>query len=175
MKNILVDIDNTLTGIDYTLERMANFLGKEPKTRDDAFTFNIANIYGVSGELEKKFWEEEEIDLVMNSKLNEYVLDHLERTKQSRDKIHIVTARDPYLKQATKDWLKKHKIEYNSLECIGKGVSKEEWSYTNKMSFDIVYEDNPVYLKRLPKETHKVVVDYPYNRDVKADQRLVIE
>lgn len=171
-KKVLIDIDNTLTYIDYTLRSLEDYYKVDRKEVKDIYSFDLPGVYGISKENYPSFWEEREEDIVSNSVLNETVYKEILKKVSRRDDIYIVTARDPKLEKLTMKWLMKNDIRFNKLYCVGKSISKTEWSKKKGLVFDKVYEDNPVFLSELPYTTKKIVVDYPYNRNIIADKRL---
>ena len=46
-RNILIDIDNTLTKIDYTLRTMEDYFKVGRKEVEDIYTFNLNQVYEV--------------------------------------------------------------------------------------------------------------------------------
>lgn len=171
-RNILIDIDNTLTKIDYTLRTMEDYFKVERKELEDIYTFNLNQVYGVPDELAHNFWKDCEGDIVRNSELNKKVYHHILGKLRPTDYVSIVTARAPEHHKETLKWLDKNDIFYHELHCVGKELSKLEWSKEQGKDFHVVVEDSPSYLELLPDTVRKVVVDYPYNRHIKADVRL---
>lgn len=171
-KKILIDIDNTLTYLDYTLRSLEDYYNVERKEVEDIYSFDLPGVYGVKKKYYSDFWKHRESDIVKNSILNESVYKEIVKNSSIRDDIYIVTARDSKLHQLTNEWLMKNNIHYNHLFCIGKSITKDKWSKEKGLHFDEVYEDNPVFLSKLPKETKSIIVDYPYNRNIITDKRL---
>lgn len=173
-RNILVDIDNTITYIDYTLRSLEDYYGVARKEVDEIISFDLPGVYNIPKEQYASFWKDQEEDIVINSVLNESVYKEIDNKTSARDKIYIVTARDPSLKRLTEEWLRRNNVFYNELHCVGKEVSKDVWANNKGLYFDKVYEDNPLFLEKLPNSTKTIVVDYPYNRNIITDKRLFL-
>lgn len=171
-RKILIDIDNTLTFLDYTLRSLEDFYKVPKKEIHEIYDFNLNAVYGIPEENHKDFWNKREEDIVVNSVLNEQIYKNIVEDLTRNDDIYIVTARAPELESLTRDWLIKNNIYYNELHCIGKEEDKLSWSNKKGISFDRVYEDNPKYLMLLGDTSHTTIVDYPYNRNLITDKRL---
>ena len=171
-RNILIDIDNTLTTIDYTLRQIESYFNVERKEAEDIYTFNLGEPYGISEKLMVDFWKDQEGKIVKYSEVNKKVYDYISTIVKDNDYVSIVTARAPEHHQETLKWLNKNSIFYHELHCIGKEQNKLQWSQENRISFDVVVEDSPSFLELLPSGVKKIVVDYPYNRHILADVRL---
>ena len=171
-RNILVDIDNTLTKLDYTLRKFEEYFDLPRKEIEEIHSFNLGDAYGLSAEQQKDFWKNCEEDIVKNVSPNLTVINKIREFKKDGDNIYLVTARDPYLYEGTKQWLKEHDLPHDKLFCVGKNQTKLDWAKKQSINFDVVFEDSPHYLDMFPKETYKVVIDYPYNKDVSVDMRI---
>ena len=54
--SILLDIDNTITEIQPTLDLMAEVFNREPITAEEVLEFQLAKAFSISREEEKNFW-----------------------------------------------------------------------------------------------------------------------
>lgn len=172
-RNVLIDIDNTLTFLDYTLRSLEDFYDVPRKEVSEITSFDLGSVYGIPKEEHASFWIEREEDIVQNSVLNQKVYKQIEEDLTKHDDIYIVTARAPELERLTLQWLKSNDIKFNQLYCIGKEETKDQWSKRKGIVFDRVVEDNPVYLKAINGNKHTTVIDYPYNREIISDVRLI--
>lgn len=172
-KKILIDMDNTLTKIDYTLRSFEKYYNLPFKRVSEIYSFNLPLVYGVSTKEASNFWKNCEEDIVINSQLNYSIYNEIYSSITKNDEVYIVTARDSSLHELTKKWLIRNNVFFNELHCIGKSMCKSEWAKKNNLFFDVVYEDNPSFLSKLSKKTKKVVIDYPYNRNIISDERLL--
>lgn len=173
-RNILIDIDNTLTHIETTLRTFESYFGLNEIMTESMFSFDFGAVYGLSDKEHRSFWDNKEGEIVSNSSLNEAIYQNIRNTVEDNDRIFIVTARDIKFEEATRQWLAENNVIYDELYCIGKGENKLEWSKRMGLTFDVVYEDNTEYLELLSKEndTYVIAVDYPYNRHIQVDERL---
>lgn len=171
-RNVLIDIDNTLTNLSYTLREIESYFGCSRKEINEITDFNLASVYGIPKHKHRSFWLERELDIVRNSQLNQNIYNVIQKEIRHSDTIYIVSARDNQLLEATKEWLKKHNVRFDYLACIGKEKSKLDWLEENGIEIDIVFEDEPSFVDSLDDGVDKNIIDYPYNRHVKADRRL---
>lgn len=172
-RNVLIDIDNTLTKLDYTLRQIEDYFGVPEKGVEDISSFNLASVYDIPKEKHIDFWLTREENIVKNSELNEKIYQEILNELEEDDTIYIVTARDNSLCKETKKWLDKHIIKYDHLECIGKNKSKIDWLKENNLELDLIFEDNGELLEELNDSIKKVIIDYPYNRQTNAHVRLI--
>lgn len=172
---ILLDIDNTITDLQVTLDLMADELGVERKTVEEAHSFRFAEIYGIDEETEKEFWKENEKKLAVHSELA------IERTRNMLDRythedtiIFVVTMRPESLYQVTFDWLRANNIHFNHLICLG---TESKIDYAQHFGIKAIFEDNDalfdeVVEKGLDDEFDLFVVDYPFNEHITVATRL---
>lgn len=171
-RKILIDIDNTLTDLNYTLRALEQYYELPRKEIEAINDFNLGSAYGIPFDQQSFFWEARELDIVSNSILNVPVYKKIRSLQEPSDTIYIVTARDKALTKETKKWLYKNDVSYDKLYCVGKSKDKLKWSEEMALTFDLVFEDNPNYLKALSDKTYTVGIDYPYNEMVEVNLRL---
>ena len=168
-KHILVDIDNTLTTLQPTLDSMATYLNARNITEDDVLSFRLIDNFNVDNRnLEQSFWRDEEEE---NSRLAELAQDRVKtfyKNYVSEDtKIHIVTARKDHLFDVTERWLKESGLAYDTFHCIG-AQCKLDWLDKHMPEIDAILEDNPfifrkAYEKGYDKRIDFFKVEYKYN------------
>lgn len=173
--SVLLDVDNTLTDLQPTLDIMADVFGVEPVTTNDVHSFTLSDAYGVTAEEENTFWIENELRLTQESVLE------IERVKRMLDKythedtvIHVVTMRPEEMYEATFHWLRANNIHFDHLICLGK---ESKVDYAMHFGIEALFEDNPDFFdeveeKGLNDEFDLFIVDYPYNRHIKNAIRL---
>lgn len=173
--SILLDIDNTITEIQPTLDIMANVFNREPLSAEDVLDFKLARAYNVTSEQEENFWNGYEIELAERSKLAvERVKNVLDTYTHEDTTIFVVTMRPQTSYKATFEWLRKNNINFHTLICLGQ-VSKVD--YALHFGIEAIFEDNvdvfeEVKEKGLEDEFDLYVVDYPYNKTVDNAVRL---
>lgn len=174
-KSIVVDIDNTLTELQYTVDSVTRAHGREPLTEEDIFDFNFKNVLGVSDEEDQKFWDEHEQEIVENVP---YMKDRVDKIKEYLDldyleEIYIVSNRPRDLEENTRQWLEDNGIEYTILEIIGKD-NKAKVVADKYAHADAIFEDNPEVIEGIMnnpdlQRMETWLIDYAYNRRASAD------
>lgn len=177
-KAVLIDIDNTLTRLQPTLDSMSEHFGLGNITEDEVDSFYLADSFeGVTKKEESDFWEKKEADNCAAAELAEERVESIYENYIDEDtEIHIVTARKGHLLDVTRDWLKKTGLVYHTLHCVG-SKSKLKWIEKNLPQVDAIFEDNPsLFLEGFEdghdKEIDFYKIDYPYNVDVPAHYTL---
>lgn len=174
-KSIVVDIDNTLTELQYTIDKIAKVYERELITEEEVFDFNLKKVIGITDKEDKSFWDIHEKDIVENVPYSkgrvEKVLEYLD--KDYLEEVYLVSNRPLNLRESTLRWLEEHGIEYTTLELIGDKY-KEEVVRDRYSKVDAIFEDNPKVvhgIKKQPQTKHidTWLVDYPYNRTTTAD------
>lgn len=173
--SILLDIDNTLTDLQVTLDIMADEFQLEPVTTNDIHSFTLSKAYGVTDELEKSFWLENEYRLSRDSVLEvERVKEMLETYTHEDTVVFVVTMRPEEMYEVTFNWLRANDIHFDHLICLGK---ESKVDYAMHFGIEALFEDNPDFFdeveeKGLNDEFDLFVVDYPYNRHINNAVRL---
>lgn len=174
-KSIVVDIDNTLTELQYTIDKVTKVFNKELLTEEDMFDFNFKKVAGLTDAEDKMFWDKYEKEIVENVP---YVKERVDKTKELLDmdyleNIHLVSNRPISLEKSTIQWLEENDINYTTLELIA-DKHKEEVVRDKYSHVDAIFEDNPKVITgiRNQEETKHIdtwLVDYLYNRTTPAD------
>lgn len=172
---ILLDIDNTITDLQVTLDVMAEELGVEPKSVEDAHSFRFADIYGIDKKTEVDFWERNEALLAEKSKLvTERTFKMLENHTHEDTIIFVVTMRPESVYDVTFNWLRENGVHFDHLACIGMDSKIE---YAQHFGIRAIFEDNDALFnevteKGLDDEFDLYVVDYPYNEHITNATRI---
>lgn len=172
---ILLDIDNTITDLQVTLDVMAQELSLAPKLVEEAHSFRLADIYNIDDETEERFWEENEELLARTSKLaKKRTLQILKDYTHEDTIIFVVTMRPESVYETTFNWLRENDIHFNHLICIG---TDSKIDYALHFGIRAIFEDNDALFSEvaergLNEEFDLFVVDYPYNQHVKNATRI---
>lgn len=173
--SILLDIDNTLTDLQFTLDVMSEVFEHPAVTPDDIHSFTLSKAYGVSDEQEKNFWVENEYKLSKGSILEVERVKHILATYTHEDTtIFVVTMRPQEMFEVTFNWLRANNINFDHLICLGK---ESKVDYAMHFGIEALFEDNPTFFeevfdRNLEDEFDLFVVDYPYNRHIEQATRL---
>lgn len=181
---VILDLDNTITDFQQTLNNMAEILGVEPVRTEDITDYDFMMKYNMTEEEDRIFWRVFEPTLIRNAVLAEnrynYIKDHI---IPKNSKIIVITARPENLKYDTERWLANNSVEYDELHLIGHGTNKLVYILKElRIIPDMIIEDKPsifmdifLDLKRfqgyLPSIT-TVCIDYEYNKNIHCDIRL---
>ncbi len=176
---ILLDIDNTITKLQPTLDLMAEVFNKNTVSENDIHNFQLSKVFNSSNEDEKNFWLEYEEYLTIHSELAKQRTMQIFKDYTHRNtKIDVVTMRPENVCKTTKQWLINNNIPFNSLSCIGKaglGISKIE--IAKDLGSQAIFEDNPVMFEEIDRRNLNnrfdlFIVDYPYNQHIDNAHRL---
>lgn len=175
--NVVFDIDNTVTELDFVLEHMGEYFKKPIVGVDDVLDFNLGLSYGVDPDEDLTFWKTQEYHLVKNAILSQRRLQNILDTYTNSDtKIHYVSARPEGLLDTTTEWLESHGLEFETVACIG-SESKIDYMKDNTPGVEAVFEDNPNFFKEVDERGHSkdfdmFCIDYGYNRTILHPNRL---
>ena len=173
--SILLDIDNTITELQPTLDLMAKEFNREPVSAEDVLDFKLARAYNLTSEEEKGFWIDYEIELAERSELAvERVQNMLDTYTHEDTTIFVVTMRPQGSYEATFNWLRANNINFDTLICLGQ---ESKVDYALHFGIEAIFEDNAdlfeeVKRKELEDKFDLFVVDYPYNKTVDNAVRL---
>ena len=138
--SILLDIDNTITELQPTLDLMAKEFNREPVSAEDVLDFKLARAYNLTSEEEKSFWTGYEIELAERSELAvERVKNMLDTYTHEDTTIFVVTMRPQKSYEATFNWLRANNINFDTLICLGQ-ASKVD--YALHFGIEAIFEDN---------------------------------
>lgn len=173
--SILLDIDNTITELQPTLDLMAKEFNREPVSAEDVLDFKLARAYNLTSEEEKSFWTGYEIELAERSELAvERVQNMLDTYTHEDTTIFVVTMRPQKSYEATFNWLRANNINFDTLICLGQ---ESKVDYALHFGIEAIFEDNAdvfeeIKIKELEDKFDLFVVDYPYNKTVDNAVRL---
>lgn len=176
-KKLGIDIDNTITSLELTLDEMAKYYDKIPPTVDDIKDFNLSTVYGITAEESKKFWMEREWYLIQNAEVAEIRFTNMLELFADKDtEIYIITNRPARYQFETAEWLERHAIQYKELHVVQESKTK----LIQELELDVMIDDKPdlFYEVQTAKNNHErikarmVCIDYEYNKHVPCDIRL---
>lgn len=172
-KRIGLDLDNCLTRLEPTIRVMAKYFEKPIPDLDDIKTYNLSDVFNVTKEQDSTFWNEKEMDLIVNSEFNEAVYNSIfENIVDSEVEVFIITNRDEKYREATEQWLAQNCVPYKQL-VMTSGVSKVET--LKGLEIDIMVDDKPELFYEASEaniDTKMICIDHSYNRDVQCFMRL---
>lgn len=177
-RSIIVDIDNTLTQLQFTVDKISKVHNLRPYCESEITSFNFKEVMGLADDTDNKFWKNHEQYIVRNVP---YMRERTEVIKRNIDmdyleEIHLVSNRPVELYEDTEYWLEKHGIEYTSLTLIGK-EDKAKVISDKFHDADALFEDNPAVINGLinyPKTwfIETWMIEYPYNKGTNATYTL---
>lgn len=180
---VILDLDNTITDFQQTLNNMAEILGVEPVRTEDITDYDFMMKYDMTEAGDRIFWRVFEPTLIRNAVLAEnrynYIKNHI---IPKNSKIIIVTARPENLKYDTERWLANNSVEYDELHLIGHGANKLLYILKElKIIPDMIIEDKPsiftevLDLRRFQCYLPNIItvcIDYEYNKNTPCEIRL---
>lgn len=175
-KKLGLDLDNTVTELDFTLVEMAKFYGKEIPSVDDITDFNLSEIFNISWGESRDFWESHEHYLIENAVVAETRLSKmLEMFADKETEIYIITNRPKQHYDITKEWLNRCCISHKELHVVQ--GSKAE--LIGELELDVMIDDKPdLFYEALEvKDNYEkyplmAIVDYEYNKLIPCDVRI---
>jgi len=157
--NLCVDIDSTITMPDYWVDYANNHFNTNYSYNDDTVeTYFKDNNFDYK--IFDKFYHQYAEKMHETAEIRPKAKENIEKLKDFCN-IYYVTARESHIEPITVEWLKKHKVYYNtfhlgSLEKTGKAL---------ELKCDIFIEDNLETSKELAAEGIKVIlIDTGFNR-----------
>lgn len=172
-KRIGLDLDNCLTRLKPTIQMMAEYYNKPMPELEDIKTYNLSDVFNVTPELDGNFWEEMELEAIVNSEFNEAVYNSVFDNLVERDvEVYIITNRHEKYREATEKWLVQNCVPYMQL-VMTSGASKVE--VLKELEIDVMLDDKPDLFHEVAEaniDTKMICVDYPYNQNVECFLRL---
>lgn len=186
-RNILLDIDNTITHVDSIINKMAEVYGKDYISIDDLSSYNLADAFKVTKEADRMFWDIFGYEVLQSSLPNIKTIQNIySEIITPDDYVYIVTARPYEFTNMTEQWLKHYGIPYHELILCG---SNSKAGFIENLDIDVIIDDNPKlfleleHAKRIMpnlKFSQKInegrletyVVRYPYNETIKSSHYI---
>ena len=173
-----VDIDGVLTDVQkWIFDVGGRYFAKLGKSIVNFAAYSMKDVFEVSDEECKSFWDENLFDYLSFVDVRENASKVISHLKEDGHEIVIITARsereffvDGKKKSSydiTKDWLNKNGICYDKLI-----LTQEEKSKHCKLhEIDVMIEDSPANIDEISKTLPVICFDCEYNKDVKSDMR----
>jgi len=118
-----------------------------------------------------KIWEDP--DFILKQPLVPWARWGINRLRDLGYAIYIVTARKSHLKEATLQWLKKHKIYFDEIVT---GKQEEKWSYIERKGLDIFVEDKAQNALEAIRFCERVyLIDAPYNKQLDEPKAIRVK
>ncbi len=144
---LLVDCLNKYTGKNITLEDIRQY--------DVTKTFPITRKQFIS------LMSEAEAEIITKAPLIKEADKYLQQLA-GEHQIHIITARNPRLKELTAAWLKKYQLPYHGLHLLN---SHDKVAICQKLAVDVIIEDNYHNALQLSAAGFKVILfNAPHNK-----------
>lgn len=172
---ILLDIDNTITRLQPTLDLMARVFRRVPKLEEEITSFRLSEAYHVSRAKELDFWQTYETEICQHSQVSATRLEYILENYTTKDTVvYIMTSRDQKYYDDTYDWLVKNGLRFNQLFCVGKSSKVK---LLEELKVEAVFEDNPDFFYELWDEglytrIDTYCIDHPYNQHIPTKYRL---
>lgn len=174
---LIIDIDNTLTKLQPTLDKISEVAGVSKVLESEVTTFSLGNFMGVELEEDSNFWENYEPELIRTAEVAQERVERL-LSKIRYKHLIVVSNRPTALLRASVEWFKAKGISYDKIHCIGE-QDKAKFVKDNYPEAEAIIEDNPEviqgimdYNKQGKLDIDVWVVDYLYNKSVEGTQRV---
>lgn len=163
-----IDIDGVLTDIEqWQIDCGSKYFNKEVINPEG---YEISEIFGVSDELDSKFWKEYLYDYVTKEPSRKYASEVIQKLKNEENEIYIVTAR--YLTDKDTDegnqmrkivinWLKEQKIYYDKI--VFSPEDKLKTCLDNNI--DIMIEDKVENINNVSTKIPVICFNAGYNKN----------
>lgn len=185
MNRVLLDIDNTLTSIDLVLRLMEGYFGKEKVEWQDITSYTIGEIFNITKNEDKDFWNKYSPFISKLSTVNQPVVDRINNIINDNDNVIIVTARPEIERDITKEWLKRNNIKHDKLLLVGK---EPKIKTIEKLELNVIIDDNPnvfkdisielnnnksfLYSAKQKNKLERYIINYPYNFGLESEKRI---
>ena len=158
--NLCIDIDGTLTDPYYWLPRANRFFGKNVKD-SDVTSYRMHEVLGIAEKEYDDFYNFFGPLLHKEAPVRSGVCDVIGELFKEHY-IHIVTAREEKMKYVSLDWLKKHKIPFDTMSLLG---TPDKVQKAGDLDSDLFIEDSYDNALQLAGAGFEVLlIDCNYNR-----------
>ncbi len=157
--NLCVDIDSTITNPDYWVDYANNHFNTNYEYDDDTVEMYFKD-NNFDYKKFDKFYHEYAEKMHETADIRPKAKENIEKLEKFCN-IHYVTARESHIEPITIEWLKKHKVYFNT-HHLG---SFKKTGKAKELKCDIFIEDNLETSKELAAEGIKVIlIDTGFNR-----------
>lgn len=185
MNRVLLDIDNTLTNIDLVLRLMEGYFGKEKVEWQDITSYTIGEIFNITKNEDKDFWNKYSPFISKLSTVNQPVVDRINNIINDNDNVVIVTARPETERDITEEWLNINNIKHDKLLLVGK---EPKIKTIEELELNVIIDDNPnvfrdisielnnnrsfLYSAKQNNKLDRYIINYPYNFGLESEKRI---
>lgn len=163
-----IDIDGVLTDIEqWQIDCGSKYFNKEVINPEG---YEISEIFGVSDELDSKFWKEYLYDYVTKEPSRKYASEVIQKLKNEGNEIYIVTARyltdkdtdeGNQMREIVINWLKEQKIYYDKI--VFSPEDKLKTCLDNNI--DIMIEDKVENINNVSTKIPVICFNAGYNKN----------
>lgn len=162
-----IDIDGVLTDIEqWQIDCGSKYFNKEVINPEG---YEISEIFGVSDELDSKFWKEYLYDYVTKEPSRKYASEVIKKLKNEGNEIYIVTARyltdkdtdeGKQMREIVFNWLKEQKIYYDKVVFS----SEDKLKTCLDNNIDIMIEDKVENINNVSTKIPVICFNSGYNK-----------
>lgn len=190
MANVLLDLDNTVTKVEPVLERIANVFDKDIVNPKDLKSYNLSDIFGITKEQDRFFWEHYGFEVIEKSIPNSTMIESIyNNIIKEDDDVYIITARPKSQLEITQSWVNRFQLPHKEIILTG---SHSKSGVIESLKIDTIIDDNPALFDEImvvkdlfPKSfisqslqndlMKRYVVDYGYNKESISEFRIDTE
>lgn len=190
MANVLLDLDNTVTKVEPVLERIANVFDKDIVDPKDLKSYNLSDIFGITKEQDRFFWEHYGFEVIEKSVPNGTMIESIyDNIIKEDDDVYIITARPKSQLEITQAWVNRFQLPHKEIILTG---SHSKSGVIESLKIDTIIDDNPALFDEImvvkdlfPKSfisqslqndlMKRYVVDYGYNKESISEFRIDTE
>lgn len=190
MANVLLDLDNTVTKVEPVLERIANVFDKDIVDPKDLKSYNLSDIFGITKEQDRFFWEHYGFEVIEKSVPNGTMIESIyNNIIKEDDDVYIITARPKSQLEITQAWVNRFQLPHKEIILTG---SHSKSGVIESLKIDTIIDDNPALFDEImvvkdlfPKSfisqslqndlMKRYVVDYGYNKESISEFRIDTE
>lgn len=187
MANVLLDLDNTVTKVEPVLEKIANVFDKEHVDAKDLKSYNLSDIFGITPEQDKFFWEHYGFEVIEKSIPNSVMIESIyNNIIKPDDEVYIITARPKSQLEITQAWVNRFQLPHTEIILTG---SHSKSGVIESLKIDTIIDDNPALFDEImvvkdlfpksfisqalnEKTMKRFVVDYGYNKESISEFRI---
>lgn len=168
-----IDIDGVLTDIEkWQLDYGGKFFAKYNKSVLDKDGYEISEIFNVSDELDRQFWNEYLYEYVTKEPSRKFANEVIKKLRDSGNEIYIITARTltdkdtedgQRMRKIVIDWLKQENIIYDKI--IFAPEDKLQTCLDNNI--DVMIEDKASNIKKISTKLPVICFHAGYNKNCK--------
>lgn len=171
---IAYDLDGTLFSIKKAVAVFNRQTGQSKKIHDMT-SYSFAEVFNITREEELNIWNTYSEEIILDSTVNQLLLQDLIKKKAEGNTIVVVTARDKRFRNANITALTENDIPVDLL------IDGQKAKYTalKKLQVKTFYDDQGALIEKLsktdlPKFCELVLIDAPYNQNFEHKNRFML-